>query len=375
MQNNHLMDWEQLKSIVAFSLWGEKETLSLSYGHLNWESLYKVSEAQTIQGLFVDAVNQLILSPTANEKSISIPDEDTVMDWHGTLIKLQRKNIMMIKALKKMSKLFGEANIRYVVVKGQICGARWPQPLHRTPGDIDLMILPEDYDKTKRLFEKLGAKYIEGAESKHITYNLGDISWELHFTLHRFGQKKLQRSFDKWINLNLSSPHYLTLNYGEGKTVDVAVLAPELELAYLLIHFIHHVVHEGCGMRQLIDFAVTFHSNFPNCDSKLFFQYISELQLTRAFRTVLCLCKKVLKMPLNEFTDSVSTLENKLAEKIEMRMMADGNFGQTSGWHKPNGLWGSFMYNLRSLRRELSFIPLWPKEELLFPWEVISRKF
>ena len=370
-----MTDWEQLKAIVAFSLWGEEDVLDFLPTQLRWKKLYMLSESQTIQGLFIDAVNQLTHSPTMNEKSISIPDEDTVMDWHETLIKLQRRNTMMIKALKKMSKLFVDANIRYVVVKGQICAARWPQPLHRTPGDIDLMILPEDYDKAKRLFEEMGAKYIDGAEFKHITYELGDILWELHFTLHRFSQKKLQIKFDEWVNQSLMSPNFLTLNYGEGKTIDIAVMPPELELAYLLIHFVHHVVHEGCGMRQLIDFAVTFHSNFSNCNRKLFFQYISELQLTRAFRTVLRLCKKVLKMPLNGFTDSFSTLENKLAEKIELRMVTDGNFGQTTDWHKPNGLWGSFMYNLRSLRRELAFIPLWPKEELLFPWEVISRKF
>ena len=127
-------------------------------------------------------------------------------------------------------------------------------------------------------------------------------------------------------------------------------------------------------MRQLIDFALVLQDNLPKCDEQLLFQHIHDLQLTRSLHVVMYLCENVLGMPECKLHFKYTSLEIHLAGKVEERMMKDGNFGYSTGWKKPKGLWGSVCYNLRSLRREITFIPLWPRETLLFPFEVLSRK-
>jgi hypothetical protein len=237
---------------------------------------------------------------------------------------------------------------------------------------VDVVIHPDDYSKSRAVFESLGGKHVHGAEFKHVEYELGGIHFELHFILHRFGQSRLQKYCDAWTNKDLIAPAVTQLEY-DGKEFAVNTLTHEWQLVHLLLHFVHHVIHEGCGLRQLIDFALTFQEYYPSCNHELLVHHLEALQLTRAFHSVLYLCLQVLGMPIN-FDMTFSWLEKQMARKMEKRMMHDGNFGRATGWEKPKGLWGSVAYNLRSFRRQMVFFPLWPKEELLFPLEVLTRR-
>lgn len=368
--------WRLLKAVVAYTLWQKPVDVALLSREIDWAALYDLAVSQTIHGLFVDGVNRFISSIALGEKTslVCIPDEDTVLDWGSAQIFLQRRNTLMGKALKKMTGMLNEARVRFVVVKGQVCGSRWPEPLHRVPGDVDLMVLPEDHIRARQVFERMGAENIEGAEFKHVTYALGDISWELHFMLHRFGQSRLQSLFDDWVRQSLLAPEMAAIVYGDGRSTEIPVLAPEVEVIHLLLHFVHHAIHEGCGMRQLIDFALVLHHGLARLNQELLLSRIHDLQLDTAFHTVVYLAEHVVGMPRCGLVRSVSPSVKRLARRIEKRMMTDGNFGHGTGWTKPTGLWGSFCYNLRSFHRELMFLPLWPKEAMLFPWEVISRK-
>lgn len=370
--------WRQLKAIVGYTLWHKSVDPTLLSRRIDWAALYDLAASQTIHGLFVDGAHQFISSVDLGERFslFNLPDEDMVMDWGSAQMLLQRRNILMGKALRKMTDILKEAQIHFVVVKGQVCGNRWPEPLHRVPGDIDLMIMPEDHTQAQQVFERMGAEKVKGAEFKHATYALGDISWELHFMLHRFGQSRLQSCFDSWVHQSLYAPMAGTIVYSDdkSKSTEVPVLAPEMEVVHLLLHFVHHVIHEGCGMRQLIDFALVLHRGLPKLNQNLLLSRIHILQLDRAFRTMVYLAEQVVGMPRCKLFPSFSASEICLAKRIEKRMMTDGNFGHNTGWIKPAGLWGSVCYNLRSFHRELMFLPLWPKEAMLFPWEVISRK-
>ena len=376
MKYNELNSWYVLKHLISYKLWGRaffcaKELV------VDWKKVYDISKAQTVQGLFVDSAIRLINEARSSESNVTInnPSRNEILTWYASLRQIQLRNQLFIKALRKMNEKFYVEGIRYVVVKGQVCAQRWPDPFLRIPGDIDLLIHPDDFVKASALFKSFGAEVVENAEFKHIEYQLGGICWELHFKLHRFAQSRLQRWLDNQLIQVLENPPTMTIGDENRLMATIPILTPELELSHLLLHFIHHVVHEGCGMRQLIDFAVVLNDSLKKCNINFLKSCITELQLNRSLQVMLCLCEHVLGMSKCPLSHNYSFLEKKMAKKIESRMMSDGNFGHCSGWVKPKGIYGSICYNLRSFRRSLTFICLWPKEEILFPLEVLHRRF
>lgn len=369
-------NWQILKDIVGFALWHHTMEQTL-YEDVDWKGIYAQAQSQTIQGLLLDGINEAMNTYPwwSNDPVVfNKPGDDAVMLWTGEEIGIQRKNLLLDEGLDKVVRKLNDAEVKFAIMKGPVCGWRWPEPLHRTSGDVDVAVASEDYEKAAEVFVTMGAEHREGAEFKHIEYSLEKVPWELHFSLHRFGQRKLQRLLDYWVEKELQSPRMMSIRYGEDQDVLIPVFRPELELTHLLLHFIQHAIHEGCGMRQLIDFAMVLQDDLPKCDEQLLLQHIHDLQLTRSLHVVMYLCENVLGMPECKLHFKYTSLEIHLAGKVEERMMTDGNFGHSTGWKKPKGLWGSVCYNLRSLRREITFIPLWPRETLLFPLEVLSRK-
>lgn len=371
-------NWEILKDITAYALWHRQMNRDL-YKDVNWQDIFALAKQQTVQCLALDGLNAAMAEyPWWKDEGYPGIGEDLAMDWTGQQLTTTRRNARINEAIGKVCGKLNEAHVRYAVMKGQVCASRWPEPMHRVSGDVDLAIHTDDYQKAVDLFEKLGAVKGDGAEFKHLVYTLDKIPWELHFSVHRFGQKRLQRTMDQWVNEDLSYPQQRRITIYNN--VKVPVFSPDLEIVHLLLHFVQHIIHEGCGMRQLVDFALVLQDNLNKIVVLPLLDQIEALQLTRAFHVVLYLCQSVLGMPLPPLVRACfvpkgyTALEKKLARKIEQRMMTDGNFGHSTGWTKPKGLWGSASYNLRSWRREITFIPLWPKETLLFPWEVITRR-
>lgn len=375
MQDGLLENWDFLKRIIAFVLWKRKCDIT-NYFFVDWGKLYSLAKAQTVNGLFIEAANQLLIDTTLNHPQliIKVPTEDEVLEWSCDLQKIQRQNQLLNKALSRIHSELSKNGVRYIVMKGQVCAKRWVNPEYRVPGDIDLLIHCDDYEVAKQIFDKLGAAVLHDG-FKHIEYEFGGIVWELHYMLHRFAQSQLQHLLDAKVNKDLISPYIIAIEVNGLDAICIPVFSPELELTHLLLHFVHHVIHEGCGLRQLIDFALVLHDNLPKCDLNILNDSITELQLSRSLQVVLCLCENVLGMPKCELSRSIHTLQDMaLARKIEKRMLKDGNFGHGSGWEKADGLYGSICYNVRTFRRSLPFITLWPKEILLFPLEVLSRR-
>ena len=344
------------------------------YKDADWQGVYNLAKAQTVQGIAFDG---LINVSSSIPWIASCVDETLTIDWMEQLVKITRRNMLINTAINIVSSRLDNVGVHYIFMKGQVCGARWPIPEHRVSGDCDVILLEEDFKKAEKVFMSMGATKREGAEFKHVEYCLDTISWEIHFSVHRFGQERLQWIIDGWVTDELQANN-CKLRIADDITVPAFL--PDLEITYLLLHFVNHIIHEGCGMRQLIDFVLVLQRNLPNCAASCLLDKIEALQLTRAFHATLYLCEIVLgvEWPLSVIEvlvpNGYSKLEMYLACKMEQRMMIDGNFGHATGWQKPKGLWGSFCYNWRSFRREIHFIPLWPREMLLFPIEVIRRK-
>ena len=62
--------------------------------------------------------------------------------------RIEQTNCLHRKVIAKIDQTLKSEGIPVIFMKGQTTALRYPNPLHRTPGDIDFVVNPKDFKKT-----------------------------------------------------------------------------------------------------------------------------------------------------------------------------------------------------------------------------------
>lgn len=176
--------------------------------------------------------------------------------------------------LQSLTQRFEAENIDYLLLKGSVLKALYPQPDMRMMSDADILIRPEQYDAIRKIMREEG--YRPGQESDH------ELHWEaafFHVELH----KRVVPSYDK----------DLYAYYHEGW--DFAVpsadclhryeLKPEDLLVYLITHTAKHYRDGGIGIKHFCDLWL-FRRKHPRLDMVYVRRELKKLKLDRFYKNV-----------------------------------------------------------------------------------------
>lgn len=133
------------------------------------------------------------------------------------------------------------------MLKGQGVAMLYPNPLRRQSGDIDLWVEGNrgDIYKTLKARWKVGETVIHHADVEIFKDTPTEIHFIPSFTYSPFLYRKYKKFFKRCADSQFA-------NY--DKTVGFAYPTPEFNAVYSLMHIFHHVLHEGIGLRQLLDY-------------------------------------------------------------------------------------------------------------------------
>lgn len=95
-----------------------------------WNELFRMASVQAVSGVFIDGVASVSLRP----------DRDLWEQWIAHLFYLEQINERIACREEKWVGRLAEADIRVQVFKGSSVAAWYPYPLHRSFGDIDLVV-------------------------------------------------------------------------------------------------------------------------------------------------------------------------------------------------------------------------------------------
>lgn len=319
---------EQLLSLLRASLWGVKPDASL-FKDVSWEDIIHLADIETVKGLLLDGISLL-------PKEL-MPDEDTVMDLAGRQNKIVQHNQVHRETIVQIDKVLKKEGITAVFMKGQITALRYPQPLHRQPGDIDFVVSKEDFAKTLDTLETIGKVDRTLVHEHHGMAWVNGVTIEPHYKVHNYQRP----STDKAMQEMFAEIYPDKLAQADIDGYNVSIFPPTFESVFLVSHMVNHVYEEGLGLRQVIDYAMFLNKRADNIYWLKHDEYLYRMRIQRAFRIFTCVCVEYLGLSLPSQVEPFSYQEKQWAKRMMEDIMTVGNFGRGKYIFHHNGWLGA----------------------------------
>ena len=222
---------------------GSESEIPSSLKEADWKVLYRIAQKQCLVGILFDGIQKLPPAEVGMSK-------DLLLQWMMQCQMLEKANVRLNDAAIQVSEWFRKKGFRTCILKGQGNALLYPNGLHRTPGDIDIWV--EGGDKRVISFVRSISPH-EKACYHHIEFpSYKGVEVEVHyrpsFLLCFWHNRKLQKYYERVKEEQFS--HRVML----GEQGEVAIPTVEFNLIFQLTHIYAHLMNEGIGLRQLLDY-------------------------------------------------------------------------------------------------------------------------
>ena len=227
---------------LRFSI-GPKSEIPSSLKEADWKELYAIAKKQCLVGVLFDGIKKLPAEHVGMEKEL-------LLQWMAESQMLEKANVRLNDAAILVSEWFRKKGFRTCILKGQGNALMYPNPYSRTPGDIDIWV--EGGDKRVISFVRSISPH-EKACYHHIEFpSYKGVEVEVHyrpsFLLCFWHNRKLQKYYERVKEEQFS--HRVIL----GEQGEIAIPTVEFNLIFQLTHIFSHLMNEGIGLRQLVDY-------------------------------------------------------------------------------------------------------------------------
>ena len=165
----------------------------------------------------------------------------------GTISLFSRRHALAMEMVRQLER----AGIDHILMKGFVLRDYYPVPELRTFTDIDLVIRPEDRQKSHELMLSLGFTVKDDWEPVY-SYYRGDEYYEIH-----------TRMMEIDVSEKADYRGYFANAWGHARAVSEHSyrFTPEFHFLYMLTHIAKHVTGSGAGIRMYLDVAVFLQRN------------------------------------------------------------------------------------------------------------------
>ena len=221
-------------NVDALRLKSRKELLTLLFRKLLILRIYSI--------LF-DGIKKLPAEHVEMEKEL-------LLRWMAESQMLEKANVRLNDAAIQVSEWFRKKGFRTCILKGQGNALMYPNPYSRTPGDIDIWVDGGDkrvisFVRSISPHEKACYHHIEFPSYKGVEV---EVHYRPSFLLCFWHNRKLQKYYESVKDEQFS--HRVML----GEQGEIAIPTAEFNLIFQLTHIFSHLMNEGIGLRQLVDY-------------------------------------------------------------------------------------------------------------------------
>ena len=348
---------KKLFEILRSELWGTGLSFS-QLSHSEFEELMALAGEQTVTGLVGDCLIK---------NNIKLEREDA-LSLFAKLKAIEKRNAHVNENLVSFVNFMERKGVDYIIVKGQVAGALYPNPDARMSGDVDLYFVGDNYEKIKGLVEqRLGKQLSKLSDGKHVEFEVNNVVFELHEKLSRLATCKHQEYWDQMIdNAILEGTDTVTIAGKEIKTLSATYNA-----LYIFVHLFYHMTASGVGLRQLCDMMKSLSPTLPHregvskIDKERLEEILKELGYLKAYKAMGAFLVEYLGLPEEEFPFTLTEKDRKWVETIKKNILKRGNFGRTGRKVKNLGVLHSMETGYLNMAQTLTFYRLAPKEVLL----------
>lgn len=374
----------------------EKAALPEDIEKMDWAGLFRFCQEQAIAGVVFHTIEKL-----KNER-IEIPRE-VLLQWFALSEQIKQRNMLLNKRCVELTEMLRKDGFQCCILKGQgnallyNVGCKKEDggslTLTRTPGDIDVWVMPEDmvngslftvhgYKDAIRERRRVVTEYVRRRFPKtriryqHIDYPVfSDVEVEVHFIPtaknNPIYNKRIQKWADEWLNKKADGGYLMAeLPDGQGK---IPVPSVEFNVIYQMSHLMHHFFDEGIGLRQFVDYYFLLKSDVRSQRSDVSLT-LKHLGLWKFAGAVMYVMREVFALDEQYM---IAPVDEKRGKTLLNEILKGGNFGKYSGLtqHSTGGKY--FLKHWRNLH----FVREYPSEALCEPifrtwhffWRLVHR--
>lgn len=352
----------QLIALLRLALTGEQEAVLSE--HIDWEAIREMAEQQSVLGITFAGIERL--------PRHMMPAMPILMDWVGQAEKIKTQNLHLNKKCKQATSIFRKEGFRTSIMKGQGNALLYHTQdanlsMLRSSGDIDLWV--------EGGMEKVNAFVQEISPTNEINeleiqfHGVKGATVEVHFRpfylRNPWHNARLQKFFEE--EADSCYENKVDLEIEGGKTISTYVTTTRFNVIHQLAHIYIHLLTEGIGMRQLIDYFFVLKDFAKESeDTRIATRNVIEsIGLTRFAAALSWIMSDALGLPKEMLLVGPHAKDGRF---LLNEVINSGNFGRANGKQKEKKgkrgytLWMILFRNLRYWRfdhTEWLWGPLW----------------
>ena len=323
-----------------------------------WRSLFEIARQQSLLGLLFDGIQRW----SKEGQGHTGPPKDVLLKWYTISERIKAGNKKANAVCVEVTDVFAQNGFRTCVLKGQGNTLNYPSPFIRTSGDIDLWIEGGAAQVLSFLRGKRSCGNVAYHHADAGTYK--GVAVEAHYRPSFMANPVHNQRMQEWFKTvqDEQFSHQVHLADEEGW---VCVPTHAFNRVYQLTHIFKHVIQDGIGLRQIIDYYFVLKQGFTEEERVRDERLLRHLGLYKVASAVMWVLKEALGM---EERCLLVKPNKKLGSFLLDEIMLSGNFGQydprvkhgVSQWEK----------NLQRLKRDWRLVWYFPSECL---WEPAFR--
>jgi hypothetical protein len=230
---------KQLLELVQMSV-GVRDTLSQPPSDdAGWRALAKEVSVHRLMGVTFPVIEQLYNAGVVPAAFYSM--------WLVMESRIREFNERQSQVSANGYRFFQKNGFRSCILKGQAAAQRYPNPLLRQSGDIDIWVEGERKQVVSFLRKRFSLKKIV---YHHCEFDLGNgMEMEVHFTPSWMNGYFANRRLQRWLTSEADEQFSHV-----DPSLGFAVPTLPFDAVYFLLHIYRHVLEEGVGLRQIYDY-------------------------------------------------------------------------------------------------------------------------
>lgn len=351
---------------------GTRERLSRVPSAVEWQALMDEAQRQAVIGIITWGIDRI-----PNEQK---PPQALLLQWIGLSLQIEQRNALTTKVCCEVVRQMEKDGLQCCVLKGQANHRYYPDGManRRSCGDVDVWVQPSEFQvssstvQVRKVLEYVDTHYErDGLCWLHCNFtDKSGVPVEVHFHPSFFSRPKYNKRFQS---------HFADIEQCVERVkidgTEIPAMRVEEDVIYQMNHIYRHMIDEGVGLRQVIDYYWLLRKfndeRLVDIDKATVMEFVSWFGMRKFSGALMYVLKELLRMPSGYLLCEPSEKDGKF---LMNEILLSGNFGHNDPRMGDVAIGGYLKSRIsqawRRFKRNMRFFWSYPGEVI---WEPIVR--
>lgn len=310
-----------------------------------WHIIYDIAERHALLGVIFIAVSQY--------DAHNGPDKALLMRWFALSRKIVALNVRQYEHAVKVSAFFKSKGFDCCVLKGQGNAMIYDDVYCRNAGDIDIWVGGGFYKVSKfikMIYPNANILYIH-SDFPDYKGSIVEVHYKPSHLNNLIANFRLQRYFK-----TIAKEQFDNMVCVPGNIGCMPIPLPSFNRIYQMCHILNHLVVQGIGLRQIVDYYYVLKQGFTEEENKRDRRLLKKFGLYKIASAVMYIEKEMLGLS-DRFL--IVPPDEKKGKLLLEEILQTGNFGKYDNRVDKSklGRWGYYKFQIKRNFRLMSIAP------------------